>query len=792
MHFLTTIKRNKTSSIISIFGLSLAFATFFVIFSQVLFDITYNFSIKDADRIYQAFPLWDEINDEWSSNCPGPVSFEAVNNCPGVEMAGQINFDYTSELIWKDNNGEYRKYNYSYYQMDQEVLDIIQNGCLSGVLSISEPNTVVISDKLSKILGVEIGDHLWLPKPFAEEKKPTLDVVIKGVYRDFAKNSDFYNMDIIGQLVGAKEEPNNNWNHSFLIKFRKGYDTQQFVKIWQDLYSDWYLTMIEEYKKENPMETSYNPGDELQPIKLISLNKVHYANIDRLAHSLSVTIKSTITLIAIAMVIVIIAFINYINFFIAKIPSQLRSVNIKKVFGASRKRLIFGFLIETICYVLIAILVAMLIISLLKGTVIESLISGSLSITDNIYPLLIMIAVCLIMACIAVIYPALYITKFNPSLAVKQGFAQSVKGRTLRSILIITQFVATFILIILSTVFFLQFRYMVKFDMGFDRENLLTFTTNRIVSKSRDVLSTKLQNHPDIIGITQSSTSFGTPGSVWGREKNEKRFFLNVYFVNYNFLEVMGIPLIEGEGFKESSVSRKCYIATKELYDLIDLKIGGEWENMVLSGVCADTKFSSIQTMKQSYFDVFVASKSTDLNTYYVKTCAGADIKNVISYIQSSVSEIYPTDNDVSVEFVDKKIEQLYGSVKKQSLIITLFSLIAILISIIGLFGVVLFETKHRCKEIALRKVVGSTSLEIMHMINKRYIYIVLVSFIISTPISYFILTKWLSNFPNRVEIGWSLYAIVLVSVLILTVIVISIRTIVASNENPVISISSE
>ena len=333
------------------------------------------------------------------------------------------------------------------------------------------------------------------------------------------------------------------------MRLKEDADTEAFCRIWSDQYAKWFLGMVQEYLAANPDDAEiFEEGDELQPVRLIRLDKMYYeSNIETYDNFYFAfgSKATTATLAIIGLVIVVIAFINFVNFFFALVPVRMRAVNICKVFGASQGTLRWNFLFEAIGLVLISMALTFYLMIAIQESFITNFVTSSLALSDNFPVIVVMMVLMVLLAVVAALYPAFYITRFNASLGVKGGFAQSAVGRRLRSVMVGVQFTVAMVLIIITGVFFLQYRYMMNYDIGFDRSNIVTFADYNLTPKAETIIE-RLQQHPDVEDVTASRMSLFHCMQAWGREYDGHKFMLIANSVRWNFLDFFGFELVDG------------------------------------------------------------------------------------------------------------------------------------------------------------------------------------------------------------------------------------------------------
>lgn len=768
-NFLTTLRRYKVASVLNIAGMTLAFLAFYVIMSQVYYDITYNRSIKDSDRTYI---LLTRFAEDWIALASRGVAERTFGLWPDVECSGTIrNKGLGAEYVWvKRTEYNYDRYDYRTATMSLPLLDVLSFRTVEGDLRrLSEPETVIISESLAERMGVHAGDDVYLPDMDAKEddpdagRKPARRMTVAGVYADFAPNTMMGDVHIAmdagdDHLTGDKQ----HWvNYTYYVKLRKGASPEALAEVWK--------------------RTEPNVGDD--GVRLVPIRDIYYWQTLKFGTVEQGSKSGTAVLFGIAMLIVVVAFINFVNFFFAMIPVRLRAVNICKVFGASTSALRWNFLFESVGMVLCSLLLALYLMVVVQESFLAEYVTCSLAMSDNLPALALVLVITVVIALASSLYPAWYITSFNASLAVKSGFAGSVTGRRMRLALTGVQFIISIALIIVSAAFWTQYRYMMRFDMGFDRDNVLTFESTGAIAGRGNAFLSYLESDPDIAAVTTASDD------VIGLE-NTKSWWVDDIFVEvrncdvrYNFFDVMGIPLIDGEGFSPSDENRnRGVVVNRYLAETLDLHVGDLFTLGRVAGITDDVMMHDVSQNKQ-----FMAwgCATDNMRFFYVRVHGGSDIRRVCDFIRSSVREFDPAADEPSIEFVDQHVARLYDKVKRQTVLVSLFALLSVVISLMGVFGIVLFETQHRRREIAVRRVFGASTSGIIWMLNRRYALIVAVCFVVAAPVAWYVVARWMERFVNRTGISWLIYLGSLLLVLAITLALVTLRSWRAANENP-------
>lgn len=797
-NFLMTLKRYKVASLLNVLGLTLAFVAFYVIASQVWFTITYNGSFPNADRTYLISPDFGGGNDgevKWSTNSPGNLAYTAAEQFPDAEeVASTMPYPRISRIWIKRNDYTMDSFNEYVYQGTANVPTFFGFECLAGDFSqLKEPNTVAMARSKSEKLGVGVGDVIYFEGgPMHDDGKPTVQQTIVAIYEDMPKNCMFSHWGIMQNDEGVYTEGNNNWNYSNFVRMREGADINGYIEIFKKGYADWFLGMVQEWMAmvEDPEEKAMaqeelESGAQVLETRLVSLDKLYYDGNFYDSGNFRTGKRSTpIILGSIAFIIVLIAFINFVNFFFALVPVRMRAVNICKVFGASQGTLRWNFLFEAIGLVLLAMALTFYLMIVIKDSFITNYSICSLALSDNIPVIIMVVALMVLLAVVAALYPAFYITRFNASLGVKGGFAQSATGRRLRSIMVGVQFTVAMILIIVTAVFFLQYRYMIKYDLGFDRENIVTFASWDLGTRPETVVE-RLQQHPDAVDVTASAVNLFRCNQMWGREYEGKEYVVRANPVRWNFLDFFGFEVIDGNGFTPSSAERDEIVMMNRMHRDIGIPIGyKEGKQYPYVGIIKDIRLTSL-AQDDEYYAFYCAEADSRMSHFYIRLRAGANVEAFAEYVKNLSKELAPAADDPELYYLEEWVESLYKQTKNDMVLIGLFAVLAIVIALMGVFGIVMFETQHRRSEIAVRKVYGATTAQMIGMLNLRYVWIVLGCFVVAAPVAWYITSRWLESFANRIAQPWWLYIVALAVVLAVTVGLVTLRSWKAATENP-------
>ena len=794
-NFIYTLRTQKTASALNILGLTIALAAFYVISSQLWYSVTFNSPIQNSDRIYIVSPDWNagmEGGPEWHENCPQPATRDAVAASPDAELYTWFNSSPSPEYIWnRSADGDYMKFNYGCYSLSTDAIRMFGFKSVEGDLSrMSEPESVIISRTASETIGCKVGDPIWFNggKYFNEIDSKTMMTVV-GIFEDFPRNTFLYGHHVFRDDKCIYGQENNNWNYSAFVQLKEGANPDEFIKVWQRQYESWYFGMVKQWEEEYG-EDIYEEGDEERPLMLVPLNEMFFFPYFEGTYYPTGSWNSTIAMAAIAILIMLIAFINFFNFYMALVPSRMRGVNINKVLGASLVQLRIRLILEAVLLTMFSLCLCVVVIAFLKDSALSQYVSCSLALKDNIPLLIVMALMSAMIACVSAIFPAIYTTGANTSMSVKSGFAQSKAGRAFRSLLVGVQFTISMILIIVTSVFFIQYRYMVDYDLGFDTDDIMYFSSSELSTKS-DLVIEKLKQHPDITAVTAANANLFYSFNIWGREIDGRNVQLLAYAVRWDFPQVMGVSVIEGEGFSgEDTAGYQIMFTEKTMAAVRPACDDGTFEEYDVKGIIGDIRLNSV--CEDDAYTCLYTHPKYRLSSFFVRTTPQADIGSVQEHIRNIVNELEPRIEAPDIFDLKEYAAIRYSEIRKETAIIGLFALIAVIISLMGVFSIVMFETRHKESEISIRKVYGATVEEIIQMFNRRYIIIVAVCFLIATPAAWMICSRWLQQFAHRIPIPFWVFPAVLAGVLAITITLVSLRSLSTACTNPAEALKKE
>jgi len=786
-NFISVLRRFKMATILNILGLSVAFAAFMVIMMQVDYDKNFDTFHKNADNIYRVEFQWDKESTQ--AVLSRPMANVFMNFSPHI-VAGAVTSPFYNETFYSVDKGvEKSTYMEPTMIVDPSFTDVFDFDILDGsVDALKEPGKVLVPESLaSKIFGEEsaVGKQIT-----AKESKgllvgffttPEGNYTIGGIYKDLPLNSIIRNAIFLKMDEKADLHNWGNSSYNFYVRL----DHPESAK---DLVSDFLV-----YYKKNELGKNMSWYSGEPNFRLTRLPDVHYATDVTFDMTPKSSRQTVLVLIAISLVILIIAGINFTNFSTALTPMRVKSINTQKVLGSSDGVLRFSLLMEAVCISTVAYLLALWMVHMAGNSTIAKLVDADMSLFAHPLLLSATALIALLTGLLAGLYPSYYMTSFSPALVLKGSFGLSPAGRRLRNVLICIQFIVSFTLIIGSMFMSLQNRFMQNSPLGYDKDQIIVTNLTAPVLKSSDAFRSSLKTFSGIEDVTYGEFMLSSQDQYmeWGRELKGENIQFQCMPIDPSFLKVMNIPVTEGRDFREEDAltAEGAFIFNERARNLYDISLGDKIDGANIVGFIPDIKFASFRTeVTPMAFYVRGKGYGGGADYAYIKVKGDSNLQAAMAHVKSVLNEIHP-DYPFNVKFFDQVLNTLYEKEENLSSLITLFSLIAVFISMVGVFGLVVFDSQYRKKEIGIRKIMGSTTSEILIMFNKTYIYILCICFALAAPVAYYAIHKWLENFALKTPVYWWVFMLAFLLVFCLTILTVTFQNWRVANENPVYSI---
>lgn len=796
------IVRHKGYSIINISGLSVGIAACLLIFVVLQFELSFNTNFTGYKNIYHL--ITEQKQDDGINYNPG-ISAPAIdalrNDFPQLKCAA-LNSSYGSQLTVPgnspNNSADDKKFTESVgvFFMEPQFFDIFNTNWLAGSKNVlAQPNMVVIDKSTAvKYFGEwenAVGKVLKMDN--------ILTLKVAGVIEDAPDNSDFP-LKVMVSYITWKQHPkdysySNNWN---TISSNNQVFLQLPPNISAESMNKRLVPFTKKYVETDGRKT--NRAHVLQP-----LSELHFDT--RVGNTLGdhLTSRSTLrTLSFIAVLIIVMASINFINLSTAQSVGRSKEVGIRKVLGSSRQQLITQVIGETtlivIFSVILAIIIAKLALPLLKNIASVPDDIGLFSIGSALFIIITTVVVIILSG----IYPAMVVSGFKPVLAIKNKItAASIGGIPLRRALVVAQFAIAQLLIIGTLVAVNQMNFVNEADLGFNKSAVLILPgyTDSISLNKLDAFKQRLLQKPGVKSVSFSSDPPSSDNN-WGQN-----FYYNhsdkdpTYptFLKYgdaDYFKTYGMKFAAGRGYDQSDTIRQAVVnetfvhklGIQKAEDAIgkDVKLGsGQW--VPITGVVKDFKTNSLRDAVKPI--VITASKKFESQAAVkIET---KNLKNTVADIQSLWESTYP-EYAYNGYFLDENIAKFYQQENQLAMVYKIFAIIAIFISCLGLYGLVSFMAVQRTKEVGVRKVLGASVFSIVFLFSKEFMILIAISFVIAMPAAWYMMTEWLQNFAYRIPLTGGVFVLAIVASTGIAWITVGYKAIKAALVNPVRSLRSE
>jgi putative ABC transport system permease protein len=799
-HSFRSFKRQRAYIIINILGLSIGIACSLLIALFVINEASFDkFNIK-KDRIFRAILNGkiggQEITMSTSAAVMGPTmlrEFPEIEDFLRMTGKGPTVVEYNNVTFTEEHMIEADSSFFNFFTIP------VLKGDVNNLLN--APQKVVLSESTAKRI---FGDKNPIDKSI-KIGSDSIRYIVSGVMGDIPEKSHF-EANIISSFMTNPGSQNPIWlSNSFstylLLKPNTSYTTveqkipEMLIKYVGPEVQQYMGVSVEDFEKQGNKYRFF-----LQNLKDIHLDPSIMQEFKEASDPRFLMIFGSI-----AILIVVIAAINFMNLATAQSTRRAKEVGIKKVGGSTRGMLITQFLTESFILSFIALILALGFIKLTLpyfNNMLGTKMALNLLASWYTIPLLLLFSV--FVGFLAGSYPALFLSSFNPYEVLKGNVKNSVRNGWLRRVLVVFQFAVSILLIIGTLVMYRQINYMLNKDVGFNKEQLIVI--NRAEALGGKMTSFK-QSVKDIPGVVNIAGSTAVPGRnnnnngyrIEGRK--DESFLMMTNRVDYNYLDTYGMKLASGRNFNESYSTDKeaCMVnetAIKEfgITDFQRIRFiqpgdSGKMEYLPIIGVVKNFNFQSLRNPIGPYMLKF--QNEDDMWGYLTVRISAQNYSKTISQIENIWKEF--TSNDpLQYYFMDEDFDQMYKQEKQNAQMAVIFSILAIFIAGLGLFGLTSFTAEQRTKEIGVRKAMGSSVSGIYFVISKEVIILVSISALIAWPIIYYVADKWLENFYYRINLGLFSFVAGLSIALGIAILTISYRILRAARVNPAQSLKYE
>ncbi|MBC5775560.1 ABC transporter permease [Pontibacter sp. KCTC 32443] len=773
------LMRHKVFSLINISGLALGMTCSILILLWVRDELSFNRFHSDLNNLYrvrviQHYPGADDLNTDAN---PGPLAEALKAEMPEVKEAARMNWSSTQLFAYGDKalklTGRY---------VDPAFLKMftfpLQHG--SPAQALQQPNTMVITEeKAENLFGSADAALNKIVKVNNQQSYR-----ITGILKDIPENSSLQ-FDYLMPYQDLANDPMHEWT-----KLWGAYGIRTFVQLQPGTDVDAFN------KKVEPIISKHNKEDDSDVFVQAVADMYLYSDF-RAGKVGGGRIENVRLFTIVALFILVIACINFMNLATARSAKRAKEVGVRKAIGANKSSLVKQFMVESVLIAFLALFLALNLAGMLLPQFNE--LTGKFIELDLTNPVLLamLLGVALLTGIVSGSYPAFFLSSFNPAVVLK-GTVKMNKGVGIfRKGLVVFQFILSGLLIISTLVVYLQLHFIRTKNIGMDRENLVYVPLEGELRNRYEVVKRELMNTPGIVAVSstdQSPIEVGNSTSInWkGKDPNADILFSTLN-VDYDLLKTLDVKLKSGREFsREFGTDTAAYMINEEAARLMQLKepVGEwlEWERKgTIVGVIRNFHTAPIQLKVQP----LVMRLQPQNNNFMLARIAQGKTTEALAKMERVLKKHNPAF-PFEYHFIDDDYEQIYKTEAIIGQLTKYFAGIAIFISCLGLFGLALFTAEQRTKEIGIRKVMGASVSSIVFMLSKDFLKLVLVANVIALPLGWYLMNGWLQDYADRTELSWWVFAIACISTFIIAMVTLSFHAIKTAIANPITSLRTE
>ncbi|TAF93802.1 MAG: ABC transporter permease [Runella slithyformis] len=796
--------KNKTFSFINIFGLAVGLCCFLLISLYIVDELSYDRHFKNADRIYR---INGDVRFGGSnlrmSQSPDPLGAVLKKDYPQVEQFVRLYTNYGSNYVKKGNELINEK---QIAHADSTFFDVFSLPILDGnpKTALNAPNTAAISATAAiKYFGTTQA----VGKTLEVGITPKTIYNITSVYADMPANSHF-NFDFILSMDNVKYPFGNYLSHNFYtyIRLREGTDYKGFELKLTEVVDRYVLPQAKTFIDIKNRADFEKAGNKIE-YSLIPITDIHLKS-DRGELNPASNMQYIYIFGAVALFLLLIACINFMNLSTARSANRAKEVGIRKVLGTVRKTLMGQFIAESALTSYISMALALLMVGLLMPAFNElSAKSFSLTTLFSVQFLPFLLFLPLLVGILAGYYPAFFLSSYKPIEVLKTklntGFAKS----NLRSVLVTFQFVVSLTLIITTVVVYQQLHYIQTKNVGFGKDQVLVINAAAALKDNREAFKNEVVQ---MAGVKSGSLSQYLPVANSSRSDNTlskdavmtqtNGLNMQSWKIDYDYISTLGMEIAKGRNFSKAFGSDSSAVIINETTAKMlgyDDPVGknlynhngnpdGTSEALTIVGVVKNFHFESLRENIRPL--CFRLQKSRNGLFFKINT---TNTPQLISQIEAKWKKIAP-EMPFTYSFLDQSFDGMYRAEQRIGKVALIFAFLTILIACLGLFGLVTYMTEQRTKEIGIRKVLGASVMSITTMLSKDFLKLVMVGIVIASPLAYFAMKNWLQDFAFRIEIEWWIFVVTGVIAIFVALLTVGYQAIKAALMNPVESLKTE
>ena len=776
-NFIAILRRYSVAMVMNFVGLVLALTAFMVLMLQVGYQMDFDKEHPTSGRIYRVDKVGAAADDIFKNIIPRGYADDIIGSSPHI-IAGSIDCPFIGETVFNailDDDSPAFVFKSKTNVIYPDFFKVFGTEFIEGSAeALNDLSQIAIPESLAKKLyGNEsaIGHIMTHNEGYQFGEGRTKEFSVGAVYKDFPENSQIGNH--IYLHVGSLHEGN--------------YGGANFA-CWVLLDSSDNKELVEQNFNDN---YNYTDSDWLTDIELTPIEDIYFEDEGSTIWKTG-SRKQAWMLICISILVMLIGGINYATFFTSLAPMRVKAVNTRKVLGSSIGKLRGELILEAVLFCFAAFAIALAAIYPVSRWLVSQGVSDmAFDFASQFSLILITGSISIIIGLISGLYPSFYVTSLPTAFALQGNFAFSIAGRRFRTVMITLQFAITFALMIFALTVYRQNEYMTGYDTGFqkDRIAVVQISAEQYQFKS-EWLQERLCSLPEVedVAFALEGMGFSDSYSTFTLELGGEQVRCFSMYCSHNFLDVMGIPVIDGRNFLVSDIGNAIMNQTlKDLGGKIEITEGmGS-----IIGQTGEVRINSLRNETSPICYIYVPKDFATLGYTYIRLQEGYDKTDVTEKISSILYEMDPSYL-FEVEFYDDVMETVYQAELKQGKIISIFSLLAAALSLIGVFGQVLLDVQYRRRDLAVKKVYGAETTGLVMDGLKRYMTIGIVSYMIAVPAAYYAVSRWLESFVEQTGVSAWTFILTFAVIMTLTIAVAGFQYWSSANADPAEALKKE
>ncbi len=784
--------KNRLNSVINLFGLTIGLTCFILIFLYIRYEMSYDGHFSNAEQIYRVAQIHKGDvykGSDRSALSPAPLAPTLKEEFPEVLVSTTINV--REELL---SHGETIFYEDGLYA-DENLFDVFSFPVLDGIAkeALVDPSTIILSQSLAKKY---FGDDSPIGKTILLEND--LSLTVKGVIENNPATQHF-NFDFITSwknLPFYDEEDvwysNTSWyshNYYTYILLSENADFKNFES---------KLSVLESRYIADRFPGAIKPQWFLQPLTSIHLHSQINDEI-----GINSDIRYIYLFASIAIIILLLAIVNYVNLATAQASKRGKEVGVRKVIGSSKYQLRLQFFMESLLFAGISFVLALCLLDIILPVFNETFnltIPFSFSLEGPF--LILMLLGVLLVSLLSGWYPALVLSSVNPTVAIKGGILKHFKvGVNLRNVLVVGQFTAAIVLAVVSVIIYQQLQYIQNKKLGYNRDSILyiSYKGDEYFDKT-ELIRAELMKHPQVEKVSFSSylpidLDSQTTVDNWEDNENQSSIFIYRNYIDSDYIDLFEMEMIEGKDFSPQELRDSignAFILNESAVKALGwtTAVNKKFNGGKVIGVVKDFHFQPFDLTIEPLFMTNRDRRNSQRGKIAIKVRMD-DLNKTLADIEATMKVITP-QTPLEYHFLDESYSQLYYAERRTSNVMNIFTILALLIACVGLFGLATNHVLQRTKEIGVRKVLGASRLNIINLLSFGFVKLVAISIMIAFPIAWWGGSHWLMEFAYRINLNWISFLLVGLATMGLAFLTISLQSLKAASANPVDSLKVE